>query len=47
MLGSLFFCGISILFVGITISFGNRINKVSEQFIEIDKINKEINDGKN
>lgn len=44
MLGYLFLCGISIFFVGLTISFGNRVRDLNEKLIEIDRINKEIND---
>jgi hypothetical protein len=45
--GSLFLSGISILLVGVYISFGNRMNKINDQFIKADRKNKEINDGKN
>ena len=45
MLGSLFFSGVSILFVGLSISFGNRVKNLSEKYIEIDRKNKEVNDG--
>ena len=45
MLGSLFLCSISILFMGLSIPFGNRIKNPHEKFIEFDKINKEIDDG--
>jgi len=45
--GSLFLSGISICLVGVYISFGNRMNKINDQFVEADRKNKEINDGKN
>jgi hypothetical protein len=45
--GSLFLSGISIFLVGLYVSFGNRMNKINDQFVEADRKNKEINDGKN
>ena len=45
MLGSLFLSGPTIFFVGMSISFGNHVKDLNKKLIEIDKINKEINDG--
>jgi hypothetical protein len=44
--GSLFLSGISVCLVGLYVSFGNRMNKINDQFVEADRKNKEINDGK-
>ena len=44
--GSLFLSSISIFLVGLYVSFGNRMNKINDQFVEADRKNKEINDGK-
>lgn len=47
MLGSLFLSGISIFFVGLSmVSFGNRVKDLNKKLIEIDRVNKEVNDGK-
>jgi len=46
LLGSLFLSGISIFFVGLSISFGNRVKNLNKILIEIDKTNKVINNGR-
>ena len=43
--GSLFLNLISIFMIGIYVSFGNRMNKINDKFVEIDRKNKEINNG--
>ena len=43
--GSLFLSSISIFLAGLYVSFGNRMNKINDQFVEADRKNKEINDG--
>jgi len=47
MFNTLFLNFIFISIWGVKVSFGNRMNKINEQFAEADRINKEINDGKN
>ena len=43
--GSVFLSGISIVMIGVYVSFSNRMNKINNQFVEADKKSKEINDG--
>ena len=45
MLGSLFVSSVTIFFIGMSLTFGGRIKNLNEKLIEIDRINKEINDG--
>jgi len=42
--GSLFLNCISVVMIGVYVSFGNRMNKINDQFVEADRKNKEIND---
>lgn len=41
--GSLFLNCISVVMIGVYVSFGNRMNKINDQFAEADRKNKEIN----
>jgi len=42
--GSFFLSSISIFLIGLYVSFGNRAKELSKKLIEIDRINKKIND---
>jgi len=42
--GSLFLNCISVVMIGVYVSFGNRLNKINNQFAEADKKSKVIND---
>jgi len=44
--GSLFLNCISVVMIGVYVSFGNRMNKINDQFAEADRKNKEINNGR-
>jgi len=44
--GSLFFNFVSIFMIGLCVSFGNRVKRLSEQLEYIDRVNKEVNDVK-
>jgi len=44
--GSLFLNCISVVMIGVYVSFGNRVKDLNKKLIEIDKVNKEINNGK-
>ena len=43
MLGSLFLSSLTIFFVGLSITFSNRVKNIEEKWKEIDKASKEIN----
>jgi len=46
MFNTLFLNFIFISIWGVHVSFSNRIKELEKKYIEIDKINKEVNDGK-